>query len=90
MIDLADDILALLRCPVSGSRLERADGELLARLNAQIAAGQALTRLSEPLTEPVAAGLVNADRSLLYPIVSGQVVLLATEAIEIWELQDSA
>lgn len=88
MIELSDDILARLRCPVSGSPLQRADGPLLEQLNRQIAAGEALTRLSERVGEPVTDGLVNADRSLLYPITGGMLVLLPSEAIEIWDERD--
>lgn len=87
---LPDDILERLRCPVTGGTLERADAALLSRVNAQIAAGQALTRLSDVVKTPVEAALINADRSLLYRIDGGIVALLATEAIEIWELRDSA
>lgn len=87
---LRDDILEQLRCPVTGSQLSRADAELLERVNAEIAAKQALTRLSDVVETPVEAALVNEDRSLLYRIDAGIVALLATEAIEIWELRDSA
>lgn len=87
---IRDDILERLCCPVTGAKLSWADELLLQRVNAHIAAGQALTRLSDVVQAPVAAALVNEDRSLLYRIDEGIVALLATEAIEIWELQDSA
>lgn len=87
---LRDDILERLRCPVTGSRLTRAEQRLLDRLNAQIAAGQALTRISDVVTEPVVEALINDDQSLLFRIDAGIVSLLASEAIEIWELRDSA
>ena len=90
MLEPPDDILDLLRCPVTGSKLERAEPSLLARLNASIAAGEALTRLSDVVEEPVSAGLINIDRTLLYPIERGTIVLLAGDAIEVWELRDSA
>jgi uncharacterized protein YbaR (Trm112 family) len=86
---LDDAMLARLRCPVTGSVLAVAEPALLARLNEQITAKQALTRLSDVVSIPVTDGLVNADRTLLYPIVAGIVTLLASEAIEIWELRDS-
>ncbi len=87
---IRDDILKRLSCPVTGSDLSPADAPLLARVNAYIAAGQALTRLSDVVQAPVVAALVNGDRSLLYRIDEGIVALLSTEAIEIWELNDSA
>ena len=84
-----DDILMRLRCPVTGSTLEHADEDLLQQVNQYIATGKALTRLSDVVQHPVVAALINADRSLLYRIDDSIVALLATEAIEIWELRDS-
>jgi uncharacterized protein len=84
---LRDDILSRLRCPVTRSPLVPATERQLALLNRRIAAGQAQTRLSAVVTEPLTAGLVNADQSLLYRYDGGMLVLLASEAIE---LEDDA
>jgi uncharacterized protein YbaR (Trm112 family) len=87
---LRDDILACLRCPVTGSKLELAEGALLARVNQLIAQHQVQTRISDPVTVPLTAGLVNVSRTLLYRIDAGIVSLLASEAIEIAEADESA
>jgi uncharacterized protein YbaR (Trm112 family) len=84
-----DDILERLRCPVTGSKLERASAEILALVNRQIATGTAQNRLSDVVETPVTGGLVNADRSLLFRIENGMLVMLAGEAIEI-EIEDEA
>ena len=72
------------------SPLRYADAELLARLNTSIAAGTLLTRISDSVTEPLQAGLVNADSTLLYRIDAKILTLLASEAIEIWEHNEPA
>lgn len=87
---LRDDILERLRCPVTGSKLERAPAEILTLVNRQIAAGAAQNRLSDVVDTPVADALVNADRSLLFRIDDGVLVLLAGEAIEIEDDAETA
>lgn len=82
--------LTKLRCPVTKSMLSAADAALVARLNAAIAAGTLLTRISNPVTEPVEAGLINDDRTLFYRVDADVLTLLASEAIEIWEHVDTA
>ncbi len=87
---LRDDILERLRCPVTGSKLEHAPAEMLTQVNRQIAAGAAQNRLSDVVDTPVADALVNADRSLLFRIDDGVLVLLAGEAIEIEDDAETA
>lgn len=86
---ISDETLALLRCPVTGSSLAWADATILAAANEQIARGQLLTRLSQTVETSLEAALINADRSLLYPVRDGIIVLLPSEAIEIWEVAPS-
>jgi hypothetical protein len=80
---LRDGILESLRCPVTGSRLSIANGDLIQRANEQIAAQRLQTRISERVIVPIDAGLVNADRTLLYRIDRGIISLLACDAIEL-------
>ena len=87
---LRDDILDRLRCPVTGAKLERAPAEILALVNHQIAARTAQNRLSDVVDTPVADALMNADRSLLFRIDDGVLVLLAGEAIEIEDDAETA
>ena len=54
---------------------------MLGKVNQAIAAGHARTRAGRVVTEPLAAGLVREDKTLLYPIVDGIPVMLVDEAI---------
>ncbi len=85
MFTLSSEDLARLRCPVTGSTLQLADDAMLDRVNAGITAQAVLSRISDPVSEPLEAGLLNADHTLLYRISEGIITLLASEAIEVWE-----
>jgi uncharacterized protein YbaR (Trm112 family) len=87
---LRDGILESLRCPVTGSRLALADAALVGRINELIAANKLQTRISDRVIVPITAGLVNADRTLMYRIDRGILSLLASDAIEIDEVEESA
>lgn len=74
-------LLEILRCPDNRTALEMADGALVARLNAAIAAGTLKNKLGQELKSPIQGGLVREDRQVLYPILDGIPVLLADEGI---------
>ncbi|MHB1037592.1 MAG: Trm112 family protein [Pirellulales bacterium] len=78
---LSKDLLETLVCPESRTPLRLADEGLLAKLNQAVAAGRLKTRGGRPVAEPLAAGLVRADRTLFYPIVDDIPVMLVDEAI---------
>jgi uncharacterized protein len=73
--------LVILVCPIDHAPLKIADGQLVARLNRAIAAGRVKNRAGRPVEQPMAGGLVRADRTYLYPVIDGIPVLLADEAI---------
>jgi len=77
------ELLNLLVCPESQTRLRLADPSLVERLNRAIAAGEVRNRVGRPVDEPLEGGLVREDGTLLYPIRDGIPSLLADEAIEI-------
>ena len=79
MID--KEILDILVCPENQTPLTPADGELLARLNRAVAAGQVENRGGKAVEEPLVAGLVRQDRTLLYPVIDDIPVLLVDEAV---------
>jgi uncharacterized protein YbaR (Trm112 family) len=80
---VSDQLLAMLRCPVSGSPLVRATNAQIAELNARIAAGTQSNRGGDRLEQPLRGGLINADRTLLYPVYEHGPTLIADEAIEL-------
>ena len=81
-MDIDPDLLEILRCPETRQRLRPAGESLLAQLNARIAEGTVTNAGGEPVTRPVAGGLVREDGSALYPVTAeGIPVLLVEEAI---------
>ena len=74
-------LLPLLCCPLSRQPLVPAPPELLARLEAERAAGTLRNRAGEPLAERVEEGLVRADGALFFPVRSGIPLLMADESV---------
>ncbi|QEG39821.1 hypothetical protein [Roseimaritima ulvae] len=66
MID--GNLLAMLRCPVTGQSLCEAEAELVERCNAAIAGGALLDAGQREVDSPVDGLLVTADGQWLYPI----------------------
>lgn len=83
---IADQLVALLRCPQDGTRLALANHELLARVNRSIAAGSLANRAGERVQRPLEAGLLREAGDLLYPIVDHIPVMLPDEAIDVRNL----
>jgi uncharacterized protein YbaR (Trm112 family) len=75
------ELLALLRCPQTMQTLTVASPEQLAQLEAARAAGALRDRAGNRVNEPISAGLVRADGTLLFPIRDGIPVLLLDEAL---------
>ena len=80
------DLLAILVCPETRQPLSVADGALLGRLNAAVAAGDLKTRAGEGVAEEIAEGLLREDGQVLYPIRQGIPVMLIDESIEVGRL----
>jgi uncharacterized protein YbaR (Trm112 family) len=75
------ELLAILRCPETRQMLSVADAAVVARLNAQVAAGQLRNRAGQAVTAKLDGGLVRADGKALYPVRNNVPVLLVDEAI---------
>ncbi len=78
-----DSLRSMLRCPVSFSQLLPASDELIADANRYRADGRLLNRIGQPVADPIDAGLVNADQSLLIPICGGIVIMLVDQLIPV-------
>lgn len=75
------ELLKILRCPVTGSKLQMAEQGLLDRLNQEIADGQLHDRLGRQFTREFDGALINADSTLGYPIYDRIPSLVADESI---------
>ena len=82
------ELLEILRCPATGSRLRIADQSLLDRLNQEIANGRLHDRLGRQLTQELDSALVNADSTLGYAIYDRIPSLVADESIPLGQVSD--
>ena len=78
---IADELLALLRCPESQQPLTLAADEIVAQIEAERVAGRLRDCTGRLVGEPVEGGLVRADGALFFPIRAGIPILIATEAV---------
>jgi len=76
-------LLAMLRCPETRQTLALASPELIARLEGERVAGTLRNRAGQVLAEPLAEGLVRADRAMFFPVREGIPLLLAEEAVHL-------
>lgn len=80
---VSPDLLELLCCPENHMRVRVADQDLVARLNAAIAAGKVKNRGGQPVTEAVESALVREDGKVLYPVRDDIASMLVEEGIDI-------
>ena len=80
------ELLQILRCPETQSKLALADAELIAALNAAISAEWLRNRAGRTIEEPLSGGLIREDGQLLYPVVDDIPVMLIDEAIPLQQL----
>ena len=86
---LDPQLLEILRCPVTESRLTEADNDLIMMLNRQIEQQRVQSKLMETLSRPIDGGLINEDRSLLMPIYQGIPDMKPDDAIILTPFEDS-
>ena len=79
---IPQDVLQLLRCPLTHHRLSVCDETRIQVVNRAIEAGQVFTRGGERVTEPLQGALLTQDGRRLYPVANGIVRLLVDGAIE--------
>ena len=80
---IPDDLLEILVCPDSRQPVAPAPDALIARLNAEIAAGRLRNRGGDKLTQPIAEGLLRQDGRVLYVVDDGIPVMLIEDSIEL-------
>ena len=80
---LDSELVAVLVCPESRQPVALASEEVIDRVNAAVASGDARTRSGDPLDEPIVEGLLRQDGRVLYPVRDGIPILLIDEAIEV-------
>ena len=80
---ISNDLLEILRCPVTGQRLKPAPPEIISRLASERNAGRLRDHAGNPISEPVEHGLLREDGKVFYPIRDGIPVMLPEESIEI-------
>ena len=77
------NLLNIICCPVTRGKLSIATPEQLALINAEIA-NSTLKKLDGSIAEkPQSKALINATKTLLYPIEEDIPILLEKEAIEV-------
>ena len=84
---VSDELLKIMRCLETGSPLRRADADLCQQINEAIDAGRIRNRSGRSVDRRVDEGLVNEERTLLYPVYNEVPQLLRDEAIELGQLE---
>lgn len=75
------ELIRLIRCPVTKTRLSEADNALIEQLNQQISQQTLTDQTGQAVGTKLDGGFVNEDKSLLLPVRGGIVVLTADQAI---------
>ena len=81
MID--PELLRILCCPETHQELSPATGELVEKLNAQVAGKTLHNRAGKAVGQRIDGGLVREDGKYLYPIRGTIPIMLIDEAIAI-------
>ena len=77
------ELLEILVCPESHQPVKAAGADMLARLNARIAANELRTRGGEARGEPLEEALLREDGRILYPVEDSIPVMLIEESIDL-------
>ena len=82
------ELLEILRCPETQSKLALADGTLIESVNKAINASQVRNRVGRTVEQPLSGGLLREDGQLLFPIIDDIPVMLLDEAIPLQQFSD--
>lgn len=78
---VSKELLEILVCPETRQPLTPAAPDVVARLNAAIAAGQLTNRSGQAVKQKLSGGLVRQDGKVLYAIVDDIPLMLVDESI---------
>ena len=77
------ELLAILCCPDTKQPVSLAEESLIQKLNAAVARGEVKNQGKRPVSAELDAGLIRADRKILYPIRENIPVMLIEESISL-------
>jgi uncharacterized protein YbaR (Trm112 family) len=80
---VAEELLALLRCPETQQPLTIAADGIVAQLEAERVAGRLRDCTGRLVGESMEGGLVRADGTRLFPIRRGIPILMTSEAVDL-------
>ena len=80
---VSQDLLDILVCPETKQPVAPANDEILARINAQIEAGELRNRGGDAVSKAISEGLLREDGQILYIVDDGIPVMLIEESIEL-------
>ena len=83
MNSIDKELLSILVCPETHQPVHMAEQSLIDTLNEQIKAGSLSNRIGESISDPLDAGLIRKDGTVLFPIRSGIPVMMVDESIKI-------
>ena len=77
------NLLNIICCPVTREKLSAATPKQLASINAEITNSMLKKKDGSIVEEPQSKGLINATKTLLYPIQEDIPILLESKAINV-------
>ena len=80
---VSENLLTKLRCMKTCSPLSRANAALVSDVNDAIRAGQACDMLGRTIDTEMDAALINAERTVLYPVFNGVLQMLLDEVVDL-------
>jgi uncharacterized protein len=83
---MKQELLALLCCPESHSKLAPIDDVLLDNINAAVRTGRLVNRGGTAIEHPIDGGVIRAEGDIVYPVIDEIPVLLRDEGIPLEQI----